>query len=162
MGDRVYLSNTVKWTLSVIRGLQILMETFEQIWQSSRVNSFTWMYQAALWCGCFVLVALGYIRNPRLRRSGKLAAIAIFSLLATESSAREIFEKWRLRREWADLHPQQMTEDASHALTVDGANLTLGPLIFGFKAFLLFLGMALVLSLLRAAKAKPQSQPDAN
>ena len=108
------------------------------------------MYPTAIWCGGGILVALSVITNRWLRRIGKLAAIFGFALLATEFSAQEIQEKWRLRREWADLHPTQMTEDGFSALTVDGANLTLGPLIFGFQAFLLFVAIAVVLSVLRA------------
>ena len=108
------------------------------------------MYPTAIWCGGGILVALSVITNRWLRRIGKLAAIFGFALLATEFSAQEIQEKWRLRREWADLHPTQMAEDGFSALTVDGANLTLGPLIFGFQAFLLFVAIAVVLSVLRA------------
>ncbi|TWT47872.1 hypothetical protein Pla22_52390 [Rubripirellula amarantea] len=125
------------------------METFDQIWESSRTNSLSWMYPAAVWCGAGILVALSVIKNRWLRRIGKLAAIFGFAILATEFSAQEIHEKWRLRREWADLHPAQMTEDGLQALTVDGANLTLGPLIYGFQAFLVFAGLAVVLSVLR-------------
>ncbi|MCO8120360.1 hypothetical protein NHH03_01330 [Stieleria sp. TO1_6] len=126
------------------------METFDQIWESSRTNSFSWMYPAAVWCGAGILVALSVIKNLWLRRIGKLAAIFGFAILATEFSAQEIQEKWRLRRAWADLHPAQMTDDGSSALTVDGANLTLGPLVYGFQAFLIFVGIAVVLSVLRA------------
>lgn len=108
------------------------------------------MYPAAIWCGGGILVALSVIKSTWLRRIGKLLAIAGFSLLATEFSAREIHEKWRLRREWADSHPAQMTEDGFSALTVDGANLTLGPLIYGFQSFLLFVVVTVVLSVLRA------------
>jgi hypothetical protein len=126
------------------------METFDQIWESSRTNSLSWMYPAAVWCGAGILIALSAIKNRWLRRICKLAAIFGFAILATEFSAQDIHEKWRLRREWADLHPAQMTEDGMQALTVDGANLTLGPLIYGFQAFLVFVGVAVLLSVLRA------------
>tara|TARA_R110002167_G_C12574244_1_gene642863 strand:- start:109 stop:396 length:288 start_codon:yes stop_codon:yes gene_type:complete len=93
------------------------METFEQIWESSRTNSLSWMYPAATWCGAGILVAMSVIKNRWLRRIGKLAAIFGFALLATMFSAQEIQEKWRLRRERADLHPAQMTEVAQERRT---------------------------------------------
>ncbi len=126
------------------------METFDQIWESSRTNSLSWLYPATIWCGVGILIALSVIKNRSLRRISKLAATFGFAILATEFSAQEIQEKWRLRREWADLHSAQMTEDGMQALTVDGANLTLGPLFYGFQAFLVFVGIAVVLSVLRA------------
>jgi hypothetical protein len=133
------------------------METFDQIWESSRTNSLSWMYPAAVWCGAGILIAISVIKNRWLRRIGKLAAIFGFAILATDFSAQEIYEKWRLRREWADLHPAQMTEDGLQALTVDGANLTLGPLIYGFQAFLVFAGIAVVLSVLRVLLRSPSA-----
>ncbi|MCA9215468.1 MAG: hypothetical protein KDB27_20525 [Planctomycetales bacterium] len=126
------------------------MDTFEQIWDTSRSNSLSWMYPAAIWCGLAVLIALNVLRNRLLRRIAKLVAIGVFSMLATEFSAQAIHEKWRIRREWADLHPDQMTEAGLDALYADGANLTLGPVIFGFRAFVLFVGITVLLSLLRA------------
>jgi hypothetical protein len=125
------------------------METFDHIWESSRTNAMSWLYPVAIWCGAGILVALSAIKNRWLRRIGKLAAIVGFAFLATEFSAQEIQEKWRLRREWADHHPTQMTEDGFRALTVDGANSTLGPLVYGFQAFLLVVGVAIILSILR-------------
>lgn len=126
------------------------METFEQIWETSRTNSLSWMYPTALWVGVGVLITLGFIKRPWLRRTGKLIAIAGFVFFATEFSAQEIQEKWRLRREWADRNPTQMTEDGLSALVADGANLTLGPLKNGFQAFLLFAAVTIALAILRA------------
>ncbi len=125
------------------------MEPFAQIWDSSRTNSLSWMYPTTFWCGAGVLIALGLIKNRWLRQIGKLVVIAGCSVMATEFSSQEIQEKWRLRREWAEFHPAQMTEDGYHALTVDGANMTLGPLIYGFQAFLLLTAIAALLSILR-------------
>lgn len=125
------------------------METFEQIWESSRTNSASWTYAATLWSGACLLVALCVIKNHWLRGIGTLVVITVFSMMAIDFSMQEIQEKWRIRRDWADSHPAQMTEDGYHALAGDGANLTLGPLLYGFQAFLLFTGIAVVLSILR-------------
>lgn len=94
-----------------------------------------------------------------MRRIGKLVAAFGFAILATRFSAQEIHEKWRLRHEWADLHPAEMTEDGWQALTVDSANLTLGPLISGFQALLVFVGIAVFLSVL-CALLKSQRHKD--
>lgn len=125
------------------------METFEQVWESSRENSFSWIYPAAMWSGVSVLIALSFVKHRWLRRIAKLAAIGCFSFFATIASGQEIQEKWRIRREWADLNPDKMTESGLDALYADGANLAFGPLIFGFFAFLLFTTVAVVLSILR-------------
>lgn len=125
------------------------MESFEQIWESSRTNSLSWMYPTALWCGAGALVVLGAIGNRWLRRFAKLVVIAISSVLAVGFASQEIQEKWRLRREWAELHPERMTEEGYDALTVDGANMTLGPLIHGIQAFLLLAAVAALLCGLR-------------
>jgi hypothetical protein len=43
-----------------------------------------------------------------------------------------------------------MTEDGYMGLTVDGANRAMGPLIYGFQAFLLFCIVAVSLFVIRA------------
>jgi hypothetical protein len=125
------------------------MSPFEQIWESSRTNTLSWLYPTALWCGAAVIVALSLVKGVWLRRIGKLVAIAVFSVAATQFSIQNIQEKWRIRREWAESHPERMTRDGLEALSVDGANLLLGPLLQGCQAFLLFVGVAIVLSILR-------------
>ncbi len=102
----------------------------------------------AVVCGSGVLIMACVIRNRWARRLAKLVAIVGFSVLATEFSAREIHEKWRLRREWAELNPSQMTEDGYKAL--DGANRTLEPLTDGFKAISLLVCIAVALTMFRA------------
>ncbi len=130
------------------------MDPFEQIWESSRTNSLSWMYSTVLYSGVAVIVALSFIKNQWLRLIGTLAVIAVFPALATGFASQEIQEKWRIRRDWADSHPGQMTQDGLEALTVDGANLTLGPLIYGVQAFLLFAAVAVALMIFRALLSK--------
>ncbi|MBA4017997.1 MAG: hypothetical protein C0483_12555 [Pirellula sp.] len=125
------------------------METFQQVWESSRVNAWSSAYLLALWSGVGVLVLASCMPWVRLRRFAKLVAILGFAIVAAECSAQEIQEKWRIRREWADAHADQMTESQRYALTVDGANLTLGPLLDGRDALLLLLAVAVGLSLAR-------------
>ena len=125
------------------------MEPFEQIWETSRHNSWSWGYPTSLLLGVIVLSVLALVRKTALRRLLAVVAILAFTLVAAELSAREIREKWRLRREWADSHKDQMTDAAWSALTVDGANLTLGPLLYGAQAAVLFVAAALMLAGIR-------------
>lgn len=127
------------------------MDTFEQIWESSRTNRFSWAYPAVIWGGFAILIVLSLLRQRVLRRCAKLVAIFGLTAIAIEGAGREISEKWRLRREWAGANASQMTPEGENALTVDGANLTLGPLIYGFQAFIVLCVAALVISLIRSA-----------
>ncbi|TWU27998.1 hypothetical protein [Novipirellula artificiosorum] len=137
------------------------MDPFEQIWESSRINDYSWGYPAVVWAGVGVLVALSLIRHNAFRRILKVVAIFGLAMMATQWSASEIQEKWRIRREWADTHPAEMTEQGYEALTVDGANLTLGPLIYGFRSGLIFIGVAAALFVFRVAvRKRPVKTPD--
>jgi len=49
-----------------------LMETFEQIWETSRTNSWSWAYPLVMWTGIGALIALSLLRNRWLRRSAKV------------------------------------------------------------------------------------------
>ncbi|WP_149496156.1 hypothetical protein [Roseiconus lacunae] len=95
-----------------------------------------------------------------------------FTPLTIQFSFFEIQEKWRIRRVWADANPTKMTKNGLHALTVDGANLTLGPLLYGLGAFLLFVVIAIALFIFRIlvlrqanrsnVSASLQDTPEAN
>lgn len=137
------------------------MDAFEQIWESSRTNDYSWGYPAVVWAGVSVLVLLSLIRQDVLRRILKVVAIGGLAMTATQWSSSEIEEKWRLRAEWADTHPAEMTEQGYEALTIDGANRALGPLIYGVQAGLIFVGVAAVLFVIRlAVRKRPAKPPD--
>lgn len=133
------------------------MDAFEQVWQTSRSNSWSWGYPATIVCGVVLIVMLSTIRKPTLRRTLKVGAILLFGFIATDFSAREIQEKWRLRGEWAETHREQMTDAGWRALTVDGANLTLGPLIYGMQATAILAASTLVLFLIRKAATRAET-----
>ena len=126
------------------------MDPFGQVWESSRTNAFSWGYAATLYAGVGVLIVLSVIQRYAFRRTLKAIAIFGLAIIATQWSASEIEEKWRIRREWADAHPAEMTQEGYMGLTVDGANRSLGPLIYGFQAFLLFCVVAIALFVIRA------------
>ena len=138
------------------------MEPFEQIWESSRTNDYSWGYPAVVWAGVGVLIVLSLIRHNVLRRILKVVAIGGLVMTATQWSSSEIEEKWRIRAEWADTHPAEMTEQGYEALTVDGANRAFGPLIYGFQAGLIFIGVAASLFVIRFAIRKRLSDPPDN
>jgi len=125
------------------------METFDQIWETSRTNFWSWAYPVVLWSGVGALIVVSLIRHRWLRRSAKLILILGFSAVATVYSGREIQEKWKIRGEWAEAHPDQMTTDGWDALTADGANLTIGPVVYGFQTFSLFVVACAVLTVVR-------------
>jgi hypothetical protein len=113
------------------------MESFERVWEASRTITWSWAYPRVLWPGVAVLIVLSLVRNAWIRRAAKIMAIVALAVAATEYSAREIEEKWRIRAVWAKDHSALMTSAAWDALATDGANRTLGPLIYGFLAFVL-------------------------
>lgn len=115
------------------------MDEFEIVWETSRQNAWSFAYPTTFVVGILVLLGLCFIRNPICRRLLKVLALFTFSILAVFASSWEIEEKWRLRGAYADTHP--MTDKQWSALTVDGANRTLGPLIFGFQATAAFVAL---------------------
>jgi hypothetical protein len=137
------------------------METFDQIWESSRTNAWSWVYPTVLWAGVGLLIALSLFRTGWIRRASKTIAILALTVVATEYARLEIQEKWRIRGEWADAHQTLMTPSDQEALTVDGANLTLGPLIHGVQAFALFVVVAVALSAVRITVSRVRrKQPE--
>lgn len=125
------------------------METLEQIWESSRTNASSWGYSTVLWTGVVLLMALSLVRTEWMRRGAQIVVIVALTVVATKFSWLEIQEKWRIRGEWAQAHSTLMTPADREALTCDGANLTLGPLIYGFQALMLFVVVAVALFLVR-------------
>lgn len=69
------------------------METFEQVWESARTNAWSWAYPATLCAGVALLIALSLIRSGWIRRTAKIIVIIGLTVIATESSHREIQEK---------------------------------------------------------------------
>ena len=134
------------------------MDAFDQIWETSRTNDYSWGYPVVVWAGVGVIVLLSLIRHNVLRRILKVVAIGGLAMTATQWSSSEIEEKWRLRAEWADTHPAEMTEQGYEALTIDGANRLLGPLIYGVQAGLIFVGVAAFLFVIRVAIRKRPSK----
>ena len=127
------------------------MNAFETIWETSRHNSWSWGYPTAIWVGVVTLITFSFVPRSTLRRTLKCVTIFVFAYLAADFSAREIQEKWRIRGEWAENHKDQMTDAGWNALVADGANLVMGPLISGFQATAILVGVALALFVVRKA-----------
>lgn len=125
------------------------MDAFETVWETSRHNSWSFGYPTAICIGVASLIVLSFVRRSTLRRTSKCIAAFLSAFLAADFSAREIQEKWRIRGEWAETHQDQMTDAGWDALSADGANLVLGPLIYGFQATAIFVVVALALFVVR-------------
>ncbi|WP_157606020.1 hypothetical protein [Schlesneria paludicola] len=129
--------NAVRWSL--------LMGSFEQIWESSRHNCWSFAYPLVMLCGIAVLVGVSFIRHTLRRRVANILAVIFLSFVAAEVSSWETTEKWRIRSDWASKNTAQMTEIHRAALIADGANLALGPVVSGMQAFLIFCGVLVVI-----------------
>lgn len=110
------------------------MNTFEQVWESSRQNSWSWAYPTVVAFGALFLSLLSWLRNNWVRRTMKLLVVLIGVYLATDASSWEIREKWRIRQDWTSSNWDSMTESQQSSAMTDGANLVLGPLLFGAMA----------------------------
>jgi len=58
----------------------------------------------------------------------------------------QIQEKWRIRHEWAEQNSATLSDKERLALISDGANLLLGPIIYGGGYSVLVFGISLVVS----------------
>ncbi|MCA9260153.1 MAG: hypothetical protein KDA61_13165, partial [Planctomycetales bacterium] len=115
---------------------------------------FSWRYPASLGCGVVALLLAGWISRDAIRRMVVTLVVLAGTLAATEYAGEEIFEKWRLRRVWAETHPDLMTPAGNDALYADGANLAMGPLIKGGQAFVVLVGAAAAMAAVRANRAR--------
>ncbi len=102
-----------------------------------------------LWGGVVLIVVLALIRKANVRRWSMTVAIILLTIAATEFLGREIVEKWRIRNEWTIAHENSLTARQTEIAIADGANLLLGPLIFGFQAFCTFIIVAAATALVR-------------
>lgn len=110
------------------------MSPFEQIWESSRTNSWSWGYPTVLTISIVILIALSFVPRPTLRHVAKILVIIACGFAATKLSFREIEEKWRIRTDWAERHNDTLSDAEREALTADGANRSLGPFLIGMQA----------------------------
>ncbi len=120
--------------------------TFSEILELSRSNQFSWILPCVLFSGVIVILLTTIIKNTVTRRIVKLALIFAFTYTAIWASFLGIQEKWRIRHEWGVKNWDSLTDKEQIKLTADGANLTLGPLIFGGSYAFLSFGLALIIS----------------
>jgi hypothetical protein len=122
---------------------------FEQIWESSRTNSWSWGYPTALAVSIVILIALSFIPQPTLRHVAKVLVILACGFATIKLSAREIEEKWSIRWDWAQRHENTLSDAEREALTADGANRLLGPFSYGIQAVAWLFALCGVLYVLR-------------
>lgn len=120
--------------------------TIAEIWELSRTNQYTWILPCVLFAGAIAILLSSIIKNNIARRIVKLVFVLVFTYVALEASSMAIREKWRIRHEWGRQNEASLTDRERGALTADGANLTMGPLIYGGGYSLLIFGVALIVS----------------
>jgi len=82
-----------------------------------------------------------------------------FIYISLIASSAAISEKWRIRQEWGKQNWKSLTEREQKALCADGANLVMGPFIFGGAySFCIFGATLLVSTVCRRIILKKKSQ----
>jgi len=122
--------------------------TFEEIWIASGSNCWSFFYPLTIIAGIAVLIVLSFIRTTPARVILKIAAVFGFSCLATVASSLEISEKWRIRGEWVEAHWESLTDAQRDIAQADGANLVMGPFIYGSFVFFGLIVVAVVLAVI--------------
>jgi hypothetical protein len=111
---------------------------FNEVWESSRWNEFSWCLPAVLVGAVFISLWACRIKSDGSRRFMKILLLAALPIFATLASSAEIERKWQLRWEFSRQNRESLTEDQRMAATVDGANRVMGPVLMGgFPGFLI-------------------------
>lgn len=132
--------------------------TINQIWEASRNNDYSWMLPSVLCAGVFVLILLSWVKKTIIRRALRVLFALGFICLAIHASSMAIVEKWRIRQEWGEKR-SSLTEEEITKLYADGANLSIGPIIYGGGFSFLILGATLVgSSVIRIIVTRKKSQ----
>ena len=112
--------------------------TFEEIVLQSRFNQYYWIYPAVICLGLGLIIFVSFIKQDIVRRILKTGIVFVFSYAAMIASSMAIQEKWAIRHYWSQKNENIVTTEQSRYLSADGANLLLGPVIYGFIAFVTF------------------------
>ena len=128
------------------------MDTFSQIWESSRHNAWSLAYPFVIVTGVFSVIVVSTIRSVAVRRCLLGLVFLVFAYLATEASFQAVSEKWRIRQEWTQAHFNELTEKQQETSVSDGANLVVQPPVDGFFALMIFIGTAIVMRLVRQSR----------
>lgn len=126
----------------------MVAQSLESIWETSRTNDWSFALPLILNIGTAVLVAIAFVPVKGLRWMLSAIAIVAMGCFATEYASMEIEEKWRIRSEWVRDHEDSLTENEMSAVSADGANRVLGPLLIGgfsvvTRAAIVLTGLAL-------------------
>ena len=136
---------------------------FNEVWESSRWNAFSWCLPAVLVGAVFISLWACRMKSAGSRRFTKLLFLVALPMFATLASSLEIERKWQLRQEFAEENGESFTEDQQMASVADGANRTMGPVIMGgFPGFLIPFVIFIVAGdrRIRAARQERQEQFD--
>ena len=124
--------------------------TIDQIWETSRHNDYSWMLPAVLGIGATILILMNGIRKPSARRVLKILFALGLTYLTLHASSAAITEKWRIRHDWGKQNGDTLTNEEQNALYADGANLVMGPFLYGgVYSFWLFGGILVTSAVIR-------------
>ena len=119
-------------------------ESLDAIWESSRHNSWSFALPLILNIGTAILIVIAFVQPTWLRWTLNVFAVLAMGYFAIEYSSMEIEEKWRIRSEWGKANHDSLTESDRFAVTVDGANRVLGPILVGGKSAAIRAGLVLL------------------
>ena len=132
-------------------------QTLTEIWESSRSNQYSWILPVILIGGFAWFLILTKVKFIAVRRVTKIISFLILIYVAMIASSMQISEKWRIRHEWGHANESTITDRERRALTADGANLVMGPMIYGGGGGFLVFSIALIISsfVIRKKKRNP-------
>ena len=125
------------------------MNEFDAIWKSSANNYWSATYPIVIGSGIVLLTCLAFIRNKILRISLQILAMFFCTVASIAASSLAINEKWRIRHEWTSQHWDNLTAEQQDIAIADGANIVMGPYLYGIEAFLFLLFFGCLIELIR-------------
>lgn len=103
------------------------METFDQVWESSRYNVWTWVCYGICIAG---IVGVFKICRPPISGVKVLKTVALIGMTSFAAflvSGARTARKWEIRQNWVVTNMDLVTEEERSAAFADGANLIVGP-----------------------------------
>lgn len=130
------------------------MTEFEQVYEMSRHNAWSGYFLLAVLIGISALCGLAWIRISSWRILANIIVILAFTWLAYHFAVLENEEKWRIRLEWAELHPDRLTEEERFAMADRQAmNGPFGPVLAASGAGVALVTTTVVIFMIRNSRS---------
>ncbi len=112
------------------------MNELKEIWESSRINDYTYIHYGFMITCIISLFICNKISKKETRQGIKVLILFLGSFISLSTGSRNISEKWKIRTEWVKQNKDKLNEDQQKLVTYDGANLVMGPWIGAFLFFI--------------------------